>query len=474
MPRKNSYKYNRPSKPGKSKHRSGSDVHSQVSKSLGDDIKTVTEEYLSGNREAAIGKLAILLNQSNVNKIKPILKKSIHSYVKHFRKDFEGNVQIKNCVYQMFSDFNMANFVERAWQYQPYYIPSSQYSQIQTVQKNPVYVTKYDYAQPLYKLANSLEYNPRELKRFKAPLETVRNDVKFYLSQDENNVFAKLVNLRYRPNDLKAVKLHNKDKSEEEKQYTVYDNYLYNRSMSISMYVLLDGDANKAFPFMRYDNDPSPHTNVFVGNDKRKEVYGDVALKPHFHFQNEDDSLLCLRKFKGEDNKTKYKIGRCNAIDCAHLKKYLLDLDQMNEKEILKRVEQNLDFAMPFLYMKAKNKKVGHSLDNLFYNFLKNKTDEEINLLDDFSLWLTQSKEDDVYHKGGCFDKIIRMIDGVERISSLMDSSINYEQRKLYSQLEILVADSLINTFCNNNANYILQNQEPKFTIETDLYSCEK
>ena len=442
---------------------------SAIAKILGDEVREITEDYLEGDRQEALVKLAVVLNQSRINKLKPFLKKSIHSYVKHFKKDFEGSIQIKNCVYDMFKGFDMTDFVKREWQYKPFFIHSNDYEVLRLIRKHPIHITNYNYSEPIYKLSNNIDYNPKDLKRAKPTKEQMKNDVKFYLSNSEDVIFAKLINLKYRPSDLKLLKQKTKDYSDEEKQFAVYDNYLYNRSLSISMYVLLDGDPNKAFPFIRYDNDPAPHSNLFIGNDNRRDVYGKEARGPHFHFQSEDDSLLCLRKFKGEDGKTKYKTGRCNAIDCPHLKKYLLDLDALTPKQVGNLAKQGLEYGMPFLQLKLVEQKVGTSADNLFFNFIKDKTDEEIHYLDELAIWLTQSKNDKVYHNGKSFDKLIRALDVLDRISILMDSANNPDQRKLYSQLEIVIADSVMDVICNNSNKYMVQDQAPKFTIETDL-----
>ena len=440
---------------------------SAISKQLSEEVREATEEYLTGDRNQAIVQMGIALNQPKINKIRPFLKKSIHSYVKHYRKDFEGGIEIETCIYDMFRNFNMTDFIERSWQYRPYYIHAEDYSKIHAALKNPVHVTNYDYSEPLYKLSNNITYDPQKLKRARI---VVKNDVKFYLSQDEKMVFAKFINLKYCPSDLKAVKKHDKDLNEEEREFAVYDNYLYNRSLSISMYVLLDGDPNKAMPYIRYDNDPTDHQNLFIGNDKRMEVFKKKACGPHFHFQTEDDSLLCLRKFKGEDGKIRYKTGRCNAINCANLKEYLLSLDNMSEKELDAQVAQHLDYGMPFLQYKIANKKIGQSIDHLFYKFIEDKEDEQVNLLDELSIWLTTSKQAKVYNRGLCFDRLIRGLDFLDVIHANMQVSKNYEQRKLYSQLEIVVADSVMNAISNNTSKYVLQDQAPKFTIETDLY----
>lgn len=457
----------------KRNYKSRGGERSAISRLLGEEVRQITEEYLEGDRQEALVKLAVVLNQSRMNKLKPFLKKSIHSYVKHFRKDFEGSIEIKNCVYDMFKDFDMTDFVKREWQYKPYYIHAVDYEKLQFERKYPVHIANYNYSEPIYKLSNNIDYNPKELKRAKTK-EQIKNDVKFYLSSNENIVFAKLINLKYRPSDLRMLKQKTKGYSDEEKQFAVYDNYLYNRSLSISMYVLLDGNPDKALPFIRYDNDPAPHSNLYIGNDNRRDIYGKEARGPHFHFQSEDDSLLCLRKFKGEDGKTKYKTGRCNAIDCSHLKKYLLELDSLTPKQVCNLAKQGLDYGMPFLQLKLTEKKIGTSAEHLFFNFIKDKTDEEIHYLDEFAIWLTQSKNDKVYHNGKSFDKLIRDLDVLDRISILMDSANNPEQRKIYSQLEIVIADSVMDVICNNSSKYIVKDQAPKYTIETDLLNEEK
>lgn len=474
-PKKSAYNGHHTAKDRKPNLKSwGWDAGASSNLEIEDDVKAVVEEYLSGNRESAVGKYAVILNQKSTKKLRPVLKKSIKSYVKHYRKDFVSSIKITNCVFDLFKNFNMETFIKRAWQYHPYYIHAEDYSVLQTSIKNPVHISNYNYNEPLYKLANNITYSPKALKPCKKKtLETIKNDTKFYLSKDEDILFAKFINLRYKPANLKMVKLHNKDKNAEEKAFAVYDNYLYNRSLSVSMYVLLEGDPNKAMPFVRYDNDPTPHTNIYIGDDKRREIFGDVALNPHFHFQNEDDSLLCLGKFK-EDGKTKYKTGRCNAIDCKHLKKYLLDLDALTDKEVERLMDRKNDYDLPFLQYRSENKKVGVNVDKLFYSFLKDKTDEEINKLDEISLWLTHSKDSTLYHNGKSFDKLVRCLDFLDRIALLMDSTIDCHQRKLYSQLEIFVADAVINSICNNTANVLLKDQQPKFTIQTDLLREEK
>lgn len=440
------------------------------------EMRRATEEYLSGNRKEVIGKLSATLHQENLNRVRLVLKKNIFDYVKYYHHDFEGSIKVTKPIYEMFANFNLTDFLERTWQYRPYYLKESDYIKLQTLPKNPIHITNYDYAQPLYKLANSIEYKPPKYK-LHTKLDRVKNDVQVYLSKDEDVVCAKLVNLRYRPADLKAVNQHNIDKSEEEIEHAVYDDYLYHRSLSISMYVLLDGDPRKALPYIRYDNDPVPHTNVFIGNDKRKSIFKAVALTPHFHFQNEDDSLLCLRKFKDENGKTQYKTGRCNAIDCPSLKQYLLDLDSLSQAEIAKQMKEHLDYGMPFLHMKAQGKKVGVSPDGIFKNFIKAKTEEERELLRDIEYWLNESKDDKVYNRGRTFDKFIRTLDFLDIISKLMASSVtrkvNYEQRKLYSQLEIVTADIMVNIISNNSNKYVLEDQLPKYTIETDLLERE-
>ena len=461
------YKYKTCQREGDLRPRSrlnGIPTSTQKSKNVSKEVSETISTYLAGKREQAIGKLAVLLHTPNIAKIRPILKKTIHDYVRRYRKEFDSSVEIKTCVYELFRNFNLTDFVKQEWQYRPYYIPATEYKKLQTSIKNPVHVTNYDYSQPLYKLANTIDYEVIALKRHKNSLETIKNDIKFYLSQDENVVFSKIVNLKYYPADLVAVRKHHKGKSEEERNFAVYDNYLYNRSLSISMYVLLEGNPKKAMPFLRYDNDSNPHNNIYVGNDKRKEVYGEIALNPHFHFQNENDSLLCLSKNKG-----RYRTGRCNAIDCAHLKRYLLDLDQLSQEDVDKLVNKQQHYDMPFLFYKQTGKKVGVNVDHLFYQFIQDKALSDVERLKEIENWLKDSKESPIYHNGQCFNKAIRTLDFLDRISKHMDMAIDCQQRKLYSQLEIVIADSLVNSFSNNTSKWLIENYAPKYTIKTDL-----
>ena len=114
----------------------------------------------------------------------------------------------------------------------------------------------------------------------------------------------------------------------------VYLPTLYDRTLTISMYVLLEGSSNKSHMFLRYDSSSKTHKNIYVGSDKRQSVYGLEAENPHFHFQNEDDNLLCIKKFRDANRHIKWKTGRCNAIDCKHLIKYLLELDSLSQEKL--------------------------------------------------------------------------------------------------------------------------------------------
>lgn len=433
-------------------------------------INDSIEQYLSGDREEALEILTKETKLENLNQLKPFLKKSISQYVSHFYKDFNANINIKSCIYEMFDNFDAIDFMARQWQYKPYFVSNADYQKIQNATKNPIFLTHYDYLQPLYTFSNSFVYKDKKYKRVK---DKIKNDVQFYLSQNEDIMCAKIINIRYRPANLKMVGQKSHIAPKEIKPKLVYDNSLYQRSFSISMYVLLDGDPKKAMPYLRYDNDNTPHTNLYIGDDKRRKIFGKTAKNPHFHFQNEDDSLLCLRNFKDNNGRTKYKTGRCNAIDCPHLKNYLIHLDNLSQYDIQKQLEENQTYNMPFLHIKAKGKALNINVDEIISNYISQRSQEERELLIDITSYLEQTKDNPLYKNSNnkCFGKLIKSLDLLDYLVSIMQQSTNYNQRKLFSHIEIMIANNVINAIDNNNTKIISHGNQPKYEIDGD-YLC--
>ena len=191
------------------------------------------------------------------------------------------------------------------------------------------------------------------------------NDVSFYTTAKNDIHLAKMIKLRYKPisQNLIQEELQNNPTASEK---LLYNNpNLYERSCSISFYSFLEGNPDKSHLIVRYDSTDFNHQNVWINdNDEKRTVFGDVAKSPHFHFQNEDDDLICLRK-DTKGGQTIWQTGRCNAIDCEHLAEYLYELDNKEDYEIKQMVEDKKDYDMPFIYIKNSNKYLNFDVDKL-------------------------------------------------------------------------------------------------------------
>ena len=432
--------------------------------------------YLQGEREPALENIAYSLKNFNYNEIKPILKKSLREFIQRDNPDFNGNIYFKNCVCHLLKNFKTADFVKRTWQYVPYYLRKQDYIKLHTCQKYPIHISNYNYDTPLYTLNNNFFFqNRKKKKENKYSEEKIKNDVHFYLSKEQDVICAKLITLKYKPKDIKLIKrfmrseLQDNDENKDAGWQFVENNALYSRSLSISMYVLLEGDPNKALPFLRYDSEEGEHTNVFIGDDKRKAIFGEKAKSPHFHFQNETDNLLCMAKFTGDESK-KYKTGRCNAIDCPHLKKYLQFLDGLSQKELLAQSDKNLTYGMPFLDIKMRSKAIKMNCAGAIYQFFIDHTEEDVKKISYVKEWMEEAKDKICYKNGDGkkFGKFIFALDLIELINEKRMSSFDIEEKNLLTQLEIICADSLINAISSCQTNEVAKNNTRNETLEID------
>jgi len=439
-------------------------------------------KYLQGDREEALQNIAKSLRNYNFNEIKPILKQSIYQFVKNDRKDFDGEIYFQECACQLFGAFKDARFIDRKWQYYPFFLRDKDYFQLQTCSKFPVLIKNYDTSEPIYALNNNFYFNNREKKGLNQYTEEkIKNDVQFFLSKESDILCAKLITLKYQPikeklsvrkklyRDVEKYAISNGLTPQETKakqKELVEHQEIYKRSLSLSMYVLLNGDPNKAMPFIRYDNEEEEHNNIYIGDDKRRAVFGDKANGPHFHFQNETDSLLCLKKYQGADA-WKYKTGRCNAIDIPHLRKYLIELDSLSQKEVLNMHDKQLHYGMPFLEFKLKNKGTNININGQIHQFFNEKSAEGIAKISYINDWIEKSKENDDYKNtdGKKFGKLIKALDFISFINDKRKNSRNLAEKKMLTELEVISANELIKTFSSCQANELSSNRE-RYQIE--------
>ncbi len=432
-------------------------------------------DYLNGNRDDVVLDMAFQLNEKHMEKIVPHLKKEIYEYVKFNHEDFDGKVCMKDSAYKIMENFDTNVFKMRNWKHKPFYLKKTDFDVLQGCVKNMVDVKRYKTDKPIYQFGNTFVF-PDNRKHGEKKGEHYKSDMQFYISQNEDMLFGKFVSLKFKPKELASIK--NLIAKSENKKDIVYNRYLYDRSLTITHYVFLDGDPNKAMPYMRYDNDLYIHTNVFIGKDKRKRYFGESADCPHFHFQNEDDALLCLRKFRsGKDGKIKYRTGRCNAIDCRHLKEYLHQLD-MQFPEYLKEHSDEWDFGMPFLNLKVAGKKIDINVENIFNNYLKLNGGGTKKLYE-VSQWLEETASRSEYkqfsykYKNSTnhsnFTGLIRALDFIDYITTLMKVKMDVNTIKMLSDIEVEIANSIMSAINLNSSTKTMKDGKPKYVIDMDF-----
>lgn len=443
-----------------------------VGRKLSGKTKQNAEDYLFGMRDAAVLSLAVDKNIRDINDIIPYLKQDITDYVAYHHSEFEGNIHFPGTIYELMDSFNAKEFFDRKWKWEPYSVKQEDIDEIQSCIKNPIYVERYDYSRPIYEFANLTSFSDNKAKQVVSG-ERVKTDTQFYISEKEDVLFAKIVNLKYKPVKFKLAKSKQAGHTIEQvrEQIPLDDSMFYRRSLSISMYVLLDGNPNKAMPFMRYDNDFFDHNNVWIGDDKRKHIFGEIAKSPHFHFQNEKDSIFCLRKFKNQSRQNKYRTGRCNAIDCYHLKEYLLSIDSIAGKGLLIEEKKNGSYGLPFLQMKISKKDLHLDIESIVKEYISSLDDREAKHLSYLYVWFKKAKDNNQYEMGGRGDKIfgdlIKSLDFLEFITDTMKSTVYTSDRKVLSDLELLVANEVMNVINNNNKNILTsEDSKPKYSIE--------
>ncbi len=431
-------------------------------------IETSVLNYLRGKREKAFLTLSKNLQEYDFEEIKAILKQELYTYMRQ-QGGREGRVEHYAPFYKMIKNFNASDFIKREWKYVPYYIRDDEYRKMQSTCKYHVKFKRYNYEKPLYDFANSVTFADSKSK-YEINQEQVKTDIRFYAGHHPNqgqSMYAKLVNLKFKPVSLKLLRDEIDAHPDIDKDAILLDKFLYTRSLSISMYALLDANPNAAMPIMRYDNDIVPHHNVFLGDDPRRVVFGDTASAPHFHFQNEEDSLLCLRKFKTNEGKIKYRTGRCNAIDCPHLKQYLKKLDKLNKGQLQRNLQEHNDFGMPFLVMKARsrnNENLFQDPENLIREYLST---QDLRCGRDIKKWFDRASELHLYENepNRIFTNLIKSLDLLEFVTSKEKVCTDLKEGKVLSDIEVLLANDLV-----NEMNLLIDTPKTEQTIDDNYY----
>ncbi len=453
--------------------------HYYIKKDENAFLRKEVDAFLMTSGVSAIYKLTSAISKLKIplHNAKEVIKYAICEEIKRYNNEAsESGVTIKNRHSTMLMNLDTTNFIAREWQYVPFILKNRDYLELQTTPKFPIFIENYDYSLPLYEFKNNIKFN-NEIN-FQRKNVITSNDVQFYISNDEKVLFSKVTNLLFSPISYKLIKEFKKTLSPNDNVEQIkYMPSLYERSFSISMYVILEGDTKKTHMYMRYDSSSKTHKNIYIGNDKRENIFGYEAENPHFHFQNEDDNLLCIKKFRDGYRQIKWKTGRCNAIDLKHLINYLTELDSFTREKVEKLYFDDMHYNMPFLKAKFNNQPFcTKSINTMLLNYKNEKgsIDEEYikKIKDKFEI-LNQR----IYNnsKNKVFKNLITSLKFLQFICDERVNTKNLNELENLSKLEIIVASDIMNAINCSQEKVIEKDYQPKYIINGDyLLSKQK
>lgn len=440
-----------------------------------EDVRKEVEIFLKTSGKEATLQLVNNLKNKGINDgyVKNIIKKAIYfDILKHHKNADKSKIYFSQMPEEFLESFSSDQFFSKYWKFVPYILKSYEYNKLITSFKNPIFIQGYNYDVPLYAFKNSYDFNGNSSSHKRKDGKVSLNDLRFYMNENDKIMFAKEVKTKYEPISLKIVKEKRRMLGEQADK-VIYDSNAYERTLSISMYVLLDGNPNKAYTYFRYDSSNHSHNNLYIGNDKRKEVFGQIAESPHFHFQNVDDNLLCLKKFVGNDRYIKYKTGRCNAIDIPHLKKYLQELDKKDIEELNDELHKGLTYEMPFLEYKVKNKRIHLNYNKIIEKFTSELTEEQLEIFNDIlNVFNLRSDASQNNRKNNFFDPLIKALDLLQYLHNyilISENDVNsLERKEILSNIEILFASNIVDGICRNSSKFLEKRYRPLYSIKSD------
>lgn len=437
--------------------------------------KEIDAYIMSNDEDYPLLKLAKIIKSLKIQpqKAKQVLKDAIRINIKDYDNKLDDySLYLTKGLESWLKDFNISEFVERTWQYKPIVLKEKDYLLLQEKEKYPIYINSYDYSIPIHKFGNNINFQNET--NFKKKKIDNSNDVQFYTTKEENMLFAKVTNIKFEPISYSLIKKVGHELPPEDKNKLKFDPRLYNRTFSISLYTLLDGDPKKSHPFIRYDSSYCTHTNLFMKNDKRIDVYGVESDNPHFHFQNEDDALLCIRKYRDNNRRIKWKTGKCNAIDCKHLIKYLLKLDNMAKEELDKLDKQNLNYGMPFLNLKLKGKRINTVSFEKILNIYPCLREEDSKFIESLRSDFRNRCFVNSDGENKNFQKLIMSLQFLQFVHDGLSTTFDYSYLEILSNLEVECASNIINAISNCSQKIIEKDYKPKFSIDNCFINKDK
>ena len=313
-----------------------------------DDRATVLTNYiLTYRRNIAPGTAAIsncLFFNPNITKTDRdvILRKVKRGVVAALQYDYPDvdnpNLMFDNSKYdELSSGFDQAYLTSKKWQSQPAFFDSNILAGLNMLPKIPVKfagrVTPVDYTDKS-NITVSTVHNR----------EYISNSTQFYTDPSRHYLFSTVTTLTFTPVDATYAAANPAHLS----ATTSMNDANFTRQLDICTYVIPEGNPERSINIMRYDGTGFPHNNQVFFSPQHRNIIGDRAEVPHFHFPNHVEALLYTKKESSDAADKVYTTAGCNAISCTKLQQYLQYLDGLTESQLA--AEQT--YNMPFLSAK--------------------------------------------------------------------------------------------------------------------------
>lgn len=440
-----------------------------------------TEKFLQSSGHEKISKYIASVSAfvKSEREIPALLKNEIRKILTFENKRFgREDIFLKGNIDRYVENLKVDKFTEKSWIWSktPYALSKEQYAVLMNEKKFPLHMNNYKYDEPLYNFSNNYRSNERSFEKMNGVDSDSKGvimytDAKYYIGA-HNIAFAKVVSTQYKPIDSAIVEKKAGSVEKYQQQQLVNDPALFDRTLSVVMYCFLNGSPSKAHPYFRYDSGGKPHHNLFINNTEKQKIFGDVAKVPHFHFQNSDDDLICLKKLKGDDNRFKYKTGRCNAIDIDHLIDYLSKIEKMDPKKITSFDIMNNSFDMPFLSIRQENRSMNEYLKPIALEYAETLNDKDSRFIKNIILAFNQEVKLDKNTYFAPLKNDLRFLNFLalykKRIAKIVEVDYlkDIHRYELISQLEVRCADKITDMFNSNaKSEYVSRATGKKLTV---------
>lgn len=252
--------------------------------------------------------------------------------------------------------FDRTYLTTKKWQTQPVLFKGNVYNFLNLLPKRPIKFAE----------ANSaVDYEQHEPIKVQKVHDSsyISNSAKFYYNDEFQFLYSTVTSLTFNP--INTTEFYGVD-PERIGIETFMDETKFEKQVDVCTYIVPNGNPEYAVNIMRYDGTGFNHFNQVFYSDEHKEVFGELAEVPHFHFQNNVENLIYTKKEKNNEADRTYSNAGCNAIDIPHLTNYLKKLDELSYSDLQASTS---DFGMPFLQAKKLNIPMAINIKKFIYEY---------------------------------------------------------------------------------------------------------